>query len=152
MAETSTSAPSSINSQAGAVIGSSSKHAKRNMHLDGKVVQRQRGVVLQTRHEQRRQSRAWCNLPACWETVWGQQTGRVGDISTSGCLVRTTQKAAAVGDVLRIEIDLAEGVRVSAWGTVVHRATGTFGLQFKTLARLSGLQSPLSCAGKAVCR
>jgi PilZ domain len=90
-------------------------------------------VVPKRGYEQRQQPRAWCNLQARWEAVWGQQTGRVGDISTGGCLIRTTQKAPAVGDVLRIEIALAEDVRISAWGTVVHRTADTFGLRFKLL-------------------
>ncbi len=71
--------------------------------------------------ERRRSVRVKVNLPVRWEGVLTQQTATVTSLSNNGCFVLTGGKVQHK-ELIRLEIDLADGEQVSFWSEVVDEA------------------------------
>ena len=72
-------------------------------------------------NERRRSARVNVNLPVRWEGVLTQQTATVTSLSNNGCFVLTGGKVEHK-ELIRLEIDLADGEQISFWSEVVDEA------------------------------
>ncbi len=64
--------------------------------------------------------RVEANLSARWEGVLTRREGTIVDLSATGCFVLTSDEVRP-GELIRIEIQLAEQGWVYFWGEVVYK-------------------------------
>ena len=80
--------------------------------------------------ERRRDQRVDVRLPALVEGELGRDNGTLSVVSSTGCFVHAMSKVGT-GDLVRLEVELPAGKRISVWGAVVHHHEGVgFALRF----------------------
>lgn len=85
-------------------------------------------------YERRRAERVPANLPVQWEGAFAKAEGTIADISTGGCFILTGGEVQD-GELISVEINLPQMLRMSLWGNVVYRAKEIgFAMRFKDLS------------------
>jgi hypothetical protein len=85
-------------------------------------------------YDRRKAERVQVNLEASWEGVFARHDGLVADISMTGCFILTDDRVKP-NELVRVEILLHAGERMSLWGEIVYQiAEMGFGVRFTHLS------------------
>jgi hypothetical protein len=81
----------------------------------------------------RNSERVWTNFAVRWQGPLASGDATVSDISVSGCFILTGGEVSP-GELVSLEIDIPQALRLRLWGKVVYRIADIgFALRFKGL-------------------
>jgi hypothetical protein len=84
--------------------------------------------------DRRESERVWINVTARWHGLLNTREGSISDISKTGCFL-LTGGAVSPGELISIEINVAQLPRLQLWGKVVdHVPDMGFALRFTDMS------------------